>query len=846
MLQEQIIKYFAQHSSLRVLFFFDPEGEWADEISTLSVPNVRVVRWQHNDFFLKIQLHDTWKHEKVFLYLPFAAPQTVEQYRAFPLLDLLVANKELRLDDETEFMEEHMLWPSQRPLVKRFINAFKNKAVKEVCKDILNPHSFDEINVARGIVSAFLKFKKDESWPLIIAKILTLSLPDYDDELSKLRQKVKEYKLIAILSKTVNEFVGYPMKNLEVETLKSLLHWIRYNQLMEEIATPNPNDPYKELKITHLKTHYWFKQLLQEVGFYEPLRQNWNEALRSADNHIKGTKLLEIYGSDAPFSVFTADMLWAIAAQEQTKIDFNPKAVLEQINRLMLKRSDDTPALTEYLSMMSQTAQMMGHINAVAKLVLDRPEHYLEHYSREWYQIDQTYRKAVRYYQQIDHAEFPEHVEADVLYQLLNKRYEAFTEKLNREWLACLSHFGFDYRQLSVAKQYDFYRKEVAPFDQKTVVIISDALRYEVAQEVLAELHADAKNTAAIRYQLAAIPSRTSVGMAQLLPGTVWNFNEGNILLDGISTEGTENRQKLLSKAKPDAIAITYTELDRKNKEERRELFKASLVYLYHDVIDATGDKTPSERRTCEAVNTAIQEITRLVKSLHGTYAVTRVLITTDHGFLYNDREIAEKDKEKVSGLPALKTHQRYEIVKSKGTTALSYQIPLSATSIFKDDLFVLTPKSVNRYKKQGASHQFVHGGGSLQELVLPIIESTRKRQEVLGKVKPILVSNQLRVVSNVLRLSLLQETKVGRFEKEINLSVGIYKDLELVSNEQLVVMNATSDSPTDRQHRLELTLNRAASRETFLKLKVYDVEDKLNPLIEERVENNTLIQQDF
>ena len=46
--------------------------------------------------------------------------------------------------------------------------------------------------------------------------------------------------------------------------------------------------------------------------------------------------------------------------------------------------------------------------------------------------------------------------------------------------------------------------------------------------------------------------------------------------------------------------------------------------------------------------------------------------------------------------------------------------------------------------------------------------------------------------------------------------------------------------------HRIDLTLAAAAAKESFLKLKVFDVDDKLNPLIEELVQNSTLIQTDF
>jgi len=177
----------------------------------------------------------------------------------------------------------------------------------------------------------------------------------------------------------------------------------------------------------------------------------------------------------------------------------------------------------------------------------------------------------------------------------------------------------------------------------------------------------------------------------------------------------------------------------------------------------------------------------------------------------------------------------------------LGYSIPFSATSIFKDDLFVTIPFSVNRYKKQGVGHQFVHGGGSIQELVVPLIESSRKREKVTKKVTPIIINKgALRIVSNILKLNILQEDEVSRLVKERTINIGLYNESGLVSNDENLLLNFTSESPSERMTRIELTLAADAVSETFLKLKIFDIDDMLNPLIEERIQNNTLIQTDF
>lgn len=223
------------------------------------------------------------------------------------------------------------------------------------------------------------------------------------------------------------------------------------------------------------------------------------------------------------------------------------------------------------------------------------------------------------------------------------------------------------------------------------------------------------------------------------------------------------------------------------------------------------------------------------------------MFITADHGFLYNDREIQEKEKEQLPKVNMVQSHNRYFLTEESIDPELGYCLPLSATTVFEENLFVTIPASVNRYKKQGVGHQFVHGGGSLQELVVPLIESSRKREKVTKKVNPLLVhKGTLKVVSNILRLNILQENEVSRFEKERTIKIGIYKDNELVSTEEELLLNTTSQSPSERMSRIELTLSSDVATETILKLKVFDVEDTLNPIIEERVQNSTIIPTDF
>ena len=63
------------------------------------------------------------------------------------------------------------------------------------------------------------------------------------------------------------------------------------------------------------------------------------------------------------------------------------------------------------------------------------------------------------------------------------------------------------------------------------------------------------------------------------------------------------------------------------------------------------------------------------------------------------------------------------------------------------------------------------------------------------------------------------------------------------------MLLDSTSDLPTERVKEVILNLNVKAGKESFFYLKIYDKQkdpNKLNPLINEKVINHTLIQSDF
>tara|TARA_R110001599_G_scaffold150929_4_gene335456 strand:+ start:85543 stop:88077 length:2535 start_codon:yes stop_codon:yes gene_type:complete len=844
MLKNKIQDYFQRYSHLRILFFFDEDEEYREEIEQLDLGNIRIAEYNNNAFRLKWQLADEWKKEKVFLYVPSPQPATQKELQDFPLLGLLVANKALQLDDVGSFMEEYGLQRHQKSLVSKYMKELKYAGVQEVCKPILSPGNFHETRLQQALVSAFLKFKKIESWGMITAKLLLLSDPAEAKEWNRVVKKIQGVDLEPEVCQHLKKVIGIPIKSLSQEHVRTLAQSTFYNTVTQGLELDSSKDPYASLKVKDSAQITHLNQMLHEVS-RSTLQPAFQALMESLGNDIKGQKLIEVYGQETEFSEYTSDMIWAILVQMAPLIKESPSRFIKRMERISLQ-DHIKESIRQCMSYVVQVAKVHRSIKEHDQYILDRPEEYIQEYIKDGYKVDSSYRRAISAYKQLDLIEAPALLNIEKIHQELNSVYETHTDQINREWLKCLAQFQFDYRSIKEPKQYDFYETEIAPVDQKVVVIISDALRYEAAQELLSEMHGDTRNTAEMRYMLASIPSKTNVGMCQLLPGNK-QFNSGDPTANDKSSSGTDNRNTILGLANEDSRAIQFSELEGLSREKQREIFKAQVVYVYHDVIDAMGDKRSSERRTFDAVKDAIDELKKFVKNLHAALNASKVLITADHGFLYNDREIQEKEKESIPVQDSIQSHNRFVLSSEKQDLDLGYSFPLSATTSFEEKVWVNIPYSVNRYKKQGVGHQFVHGGGSLQEVIIPLIESSRKRVDITKKVTPMLINaDKLKVVSNILKVNILQESEVSRLEKERSIKVGLYVDNELVSNQETLLLNFTSESPSERMVRCDLVVSPNATKESIFKLKIYDEEDLLNPIIEELVQNSTLIQTDF
>ena len=183
-------------------------------------------------------------------------------------------------------------------------------------------------------------------------------------------------------------------------------------------------------------------------------------------------------------------------------------------------------------------------------------------------------------------------------------------------------------------------------------MIISDALRYEVASELSERIVRTTKGTAELESMQAIFPSITKFGMAALLPGKGISVNDSmDVLVDGNPTHSTVERNAILNATPKASVAIQYNNLLNMKKDERRELVAGKdVIYIYHNAIDAIGDKAPTESKVFDACETAIQELSGILRIIVNELSGTNIFITADHGFLYTYKPLNESDKMDLEG----------------------------------------------------------------------------------------------------------------------------------------------------------------------------------------------------
>lgn len=455
--------------------------------------------------------------------------------------------------------------------------------------------------------------------------------------------------------------------------------------------------------------------------------------------------------------------------------------------------------------------------------------HTVEAY-KVWQQYTDDYYKMDTYYRQF-HCHFSECLKNtnEILeddFKNLAEQVEGLYENwylrgLSENWSTAaaeeLAQYG---RILEVPQQVDFYRDKVANAENNIYVIISDALRYEVATSLTEQLRRETQAEVKLNSCSAIFPTVTKFGMAALLPHkelTVVEKSNGlAVYADGKSTDASY-RDSVLKDTNADSIAVKYKDLVLLKREERRSLVKGKkVVYIYHDKIDETSHT--NESLVFPACEEAIDEIKNIIRIIVNDFGGANIIVTADHGFLYTYTPLSEDSKvdKTTASTDDVEVDRRYLITRkgAKPDYLMSVNFAVGA-----DEYDAFSPRESIRIKKKGGGLNFVHGGVSLQEMVVPVVEYhylrnqskayQKNKQKYDTKPVPLNLLSASRKVSNMIfSLDFHQGEAVSDNREPANYLI-YFEDAERnqVSDIQKIIADKTSDNAPDRKFRCTFNL---------------------------------------
>lgn len=780
-------KLFERH---RIVFWYDTKKELRSDFETLALPGVEKLELTNNEYRVKYRLLREEPETKFLLYREGPQPADLDNW----LLDVQLAHGEFRTDQVALWLSELELGLEFSDVVQSHAEFFKAIKHRDALKRILKlDDTPGQIRLKMLAVSASCEPRMDA--------VVENLLQELSDEKEKRIKLIARCNLDGFLWEQMSRCYGYKsaepgMRDFVIELFKSC-----YAMGTDGQAKLNGD------ALVFLKR--WKDSRLFESCF-EALSAECADVLGIEQDLAKRDfrELIEVDYFRLIDQKIISDLVRAVSARTISSSDV----------ALWVRQRRQGHWYKEYRHLYDAIDYAAQFIYALseANLEMESLADGVQRYSHYWYRIDQLYRKFI-YHVRVsaqtslmgDLSEQIENLYSNNYLMKLGNRFQNFVDSAPR-WEAA-----------PVRKQREFFEYLVRPFlrkDNKVCVIISDAMRYEIGDELLSLIRKEDRYSAELEPALSMLPSYTQLGMAALLPNKnleIANNETGTVLVDGQSSQGTTNRTKILQSAlSGKGQAIPSEDFMAMNRDDSRDLLKANeVVYIYHNRIDHTGDKMHSEGQAFEAAEQTLEDIIKLIKKLTAANA-NNILVTADHGFIYQHRALEESDFSSVDAEGETILYKDRRFVLGKGIKVSQGLHKFTPAQLgLAGEVEVQIPKSINRLRLKGSGSRFVHGGASLQEVVIPILKINKKRQSDVSAIEVDILRGASSVItSGQLAVTLYQTGPVSDKIQPRMLRAGIYTETgELISDSHDLTFDLTSDNPRKRELQVRFVLTRKA-----------------------------------
>lgn len=797
----------------KLVFWYDDKAEFAEDMETVELQNAKVYHLQpDNQFYTKYFLERVDKTTNYLIYAPFPKPDVRDNH----LEDTMLYSRRFFADRASLLSVDLGIEEKYKPVIEKHIKFFANKERTQRFYD-LEIENFNEENILVGLLSAVCKARTC-SFEEVVRIVLT------DGELvdNAFLQEFEKYDLLSAFWQLCEQHFGYTDTKPSLERLLVTL-FVTYTGRYVQAELPAAWKSFVSYKSGNI------------IAFLDSLMNSvlYRDKYDALSAHVaKGLNVLSAFAGMRVDDLVECDTFLAV---DQVLVKWLISRLVSEdigaiINGFTIPELCEKRAKMHFGRKTGKTYQMLSSAYSMVKeadyYAADGLKPIIDRYLAADYNMDQQYRKFYYYYDQLESTE-----SFEPLQELVENIY-------TNEYLACLlpawnAGIQQDAAFSAIPLQREFYNANLRYTKERTVVIISDAMRYEVGQELFARMQDDPKCTAKLSVQLSVLPSYTRLGMAALLPHkTLEMTDDFQVLVDGILCDNLAGRQQVLQSYNPDSVCVQFDDIKNLKVAELRDvLTKRQIIYVYHNQIDARGDKANTEDEVFNACEEAVQEIMDLIHRISVSGNTYHFIVTADHGFIYKRDKLTESDK--ISGKSAEKAFVNRRFIVSKAALEDDGIDHMSMGRVLgnEDSKVVSYPVSSNVFKVAGGGANYVHGGSSPQEMLVPVLEFKMERGHMETKNAEIaLVSIVHKITNLITSMDFIQSDAVSDTVKAAKYRIFfLSEDNEKISNENSYVADSREENAQKRIFRMRFTFkNKKYDKDKQYYLVVYDEESGL------------------
>ena len=790
--RREIVRMFSTQdvSGRKIIFWYDAPKIFYEDVKSDTFDCCRVLICERNEFTIKKTIEHDDPDSNFLIYIPTDRPVDTENW----LLDILMYSEEYYADTVALTMRRLGLTSSDlRRIVERYQKFFDSEARIRKLADFVQVNdqmSGDDFKLAMLCVLAKANARTIES-------VLTELVFDNGTKAADIQKFGFEEYLWDEISRYYN-FDGD-------QKVSSLIRKFLFTALLEQKADFGEMPSYYQQFIIEgpgkMDAKFFIDKLRMDKRY--PKLQAEIATEMSIEGLLVSRDIACVSQADV-FECIDVHVIRTIAQSlKNGSLDY------DTFDRIIEQRRNSI-----WYGQYRSEYELLSSCIAFYRL-LDRPipkellaAEYVQKYTETYWQVDYHYRHFCVSLRAVEHPMD----EFDYLADRVELTYQIkFLDVLGKEFSDALSRQA-EWRFGSVGSTSTFYRGVESNRYKKCFVIISDGFRYEIAHELFDRIQMDSvlKGTEKLSCAIAPLPSETRFGMASLLPHQALTYQAGEVLADGMPTNSTQARNTILQGRKSSYAAIQYEDIAGMSRNELRAyMADKSLVYIYHNVVDNAGEH--NERRVFDVAETAIQELLDLIKKLYNNLQISNFYITADHGFIFRRNAVMESDK--YGGIVSLhpaEANKRY-VISDDPSLSIPYtlEFPLSGN---QEGYRVILPYGYDLFKTQGSGLQYIHGGASLQEIVVPIIHigelRAAKNKDVITPVGVRLKSVTRKITNRSFALDFEQTEKVEGTKQAISCETYMVdEEGNMVSGSYTFVASSSSDDPQARVTSIRFTL---------------------------------------